>query len=147
VADAFILYPFTILATWFHEMGHGLSAIALDGRFNKLMIFPNGSGLAYNSGRLALGAFGQALVSAGGLIGPPIAGMALLLASRQLRTAKRALFALGILLMLSTFIWVRSLTGWLVLPLLGAVMLYAGPRIHRLATNIRSSVSRRTGVH
>lgn len=23
----YILYPFTILATWFHEMGHGLAAI------------------------------------------------------------------------------------------------------------------------
>ena len=79
----FVLYPFTILSTWFHEMGHGLTAIALGGRFEKLMIFSNGSGLAYNSGHLALGAFGRALVSTGGLMGPPIAGAALLMASRH----------------------------------------------------------------
>ena len=120
----FVLYPFTILATWFHEMGHGLTAIALGGRFEKLLIFSNGSGLAYNSGRLALGPIGRALVSAGGLMGPPIAGMLLLLASRSHKGAKRALFILGILLLLSTLVWVRSLYGWLMLPLLGTGILY-----------------------
>lgn len=120
----FILYPFTILATWFHEMGHGLTAIALGGRFEKLMIFPNGSGLAYHSGHLALGAFGRALVSAGGLMGSPVAGAALLLASRQRKSARRALFLLGMLLLFSTLIWVRSLYGWLMLPALGLAILY-----------------------
>ena len=79
----YLLYPFSILATWFHEMGHGLTAIALGGRFEKLLIFSNGSGLAYHRGHLALGAFGRALVSTGGLMGPPIAGAALLMASRH----------------------------------------------------------------
>ena len=26
-----VLYPFTILATWFHEMGHGIAAMLLGG--------------------------------------------------------------------------------------------------------------------
>lgn len=112
----FILYPFTILATWFHEMGHGLTAIALGGRFEKLMIFPNGSGLAYHSGGLAFGAVGKALVSAGGLMGPSIAGAALLLASRQRKSARQVLFVLGTLLIFSTLIWVRALYGWLMYP-------------------------------
>lgn len=120
----FVLYPFTILATWFHEMGHGLTAIILGGRFEKLMIFSNGSGLAYHSGHLALGPFGRALVSAGGLIGPPVAGAALLLASRHRKSARQALFVLGTLLLLSTLIWVRSLYGWLLLPALGLATLY-----------------------
>ena len=120
----FVLYPFTILATWFHEMGHGLTAIALGGRFEKLMIFSNGSGLAYHSGHLALGPFGRALVSTGGLIGPPVAGAALLLASRHRKSARQALFVLGTLLLLSTLIWVRSLYGWLLLPALGLATLY-----------------------
>ena len=120
----FVLYPFTILATWFHEMGHGLTAIFLGGRFEKLMVFSNGSGLAYHSGHLALGTLGRALVSAGGLMGPPIAGAGLLLASRHRKSARLALFALGLLLLLSTLIWVRSFYGWLMLPLLGFVILY-----------------------
>lgn len=45
----YILYPFTILGTWFHEMGHGIMSILVGGRFNYLEIFPNGSGLAHSS--------------------------------------------------------------------------------------------------
>lgn len=119
-----VLYPFTILATWFHEMGHGLSAIALGGKLEKLMIFSNGSGLAYHSGQLAFGSLGRALVSAGGLMGPPIAGAALLLASRHRKSARQALFVLGSLLIFSTLIWVRSWYGWLMLPALGVGILY-----------------------
>lgn len=118
------LYPFTILATWFHEMGHGLAAIMLGGRFEKLMIFSNGSGLAYHSGSLAFGSVGRAFVSAGGLLGPPIAGTMLLLASRHRKSARGALLTLGVLLILSTIVWVRTLVGWLVLPILGAVIFY-----------------------
>lgn len=120
----FVLYPFTILATWFHELGHGLTAIVLGAHLDKLSIFRNGSGLAHISGRIALGAFGSALVSAGGLMGPPIAGGLLLVASRERKSARRALFVLGAFLMLSTLLWVRTLAGWLILPLLGASILY-----------------------
>ena len=120
----FILYPFTILATWFHELGHGLSAIMLGGHLEGLSIFRNGSGLAHIRGPIALGPFGSALVSAGGLMGPPIAGAILLIASRSHQSAKKALFTLGVLLILSTLLWVRTLIGWLILPLLGAVVLY-----------------------
>ena len=43
---ALLLYPFTILSTWFHEMGHGLSAILMGERFDSLVIYPDGSGVA-----------------------------------------------------------------------------------------------------
>ncbi len=43
----YILYPFTIMATWFHEMGHGLMALFPGGSFSKLLIFHDGSGVAY----------------------------------------------------------------------------------------------------
>lgn len=29
----YLLYPFTLLATWFHEMGHGLTALLLGESF------------------------------------------------------------------------------------------------------------------
>ncbi len=35
----YILYPFTILATWFHEISHGLMSIILGGNFRELQIF------------------------------------------------------------------------------------------------------------
>ena len=34
----FILYPFTILGTWFHEMGHGVTAMLMGGSFEQLEI-------------------------------------------------------------------------------------------------------------
>lgn len=45
---SFLLYPFTILATWFHEMGHGVAAMLTGSRFDRLLIFPDGSGVAYS---------------------------------------------------------------------------------------------------
>ena len=47
----YLLYPFSILATWFHEMGHGLAALAFGFEFQQLVIFPSGSGYAlYSTG-------------------------------------------------------------------------------------------------
>ena len=44
----YILYPFTIMGTWFHEMGHGIMSMMVGGDFIKLEFFPNGSGLAWS---------------------------------------------------------------------------------------------------
>ena len=118
-----VLYPFTILATWFHEMGHGLFAMLTGSRFDRLVIFPNGSGYALimrpGSGfRLT-----DALIAASGLMGPAIAGSMLIIASRTPKSTKPALMVLGAALILSTVIWVRSLTGLLILPALGFAIL------------------------
>jgi len=119
----FILYPFTILATWFHEMAHGLTALLLGGRFTKLLIFSNGSGVAYYSGPLLLGAFGQVLVAAAGPLGPPVAGAALIATSRSIKAARLTLILLGSFLLISTAVWVRSLFGLVTIPLMGVGVL------------------------
>lgn len=120
---SYILYPFTILATWFHEMGHGLMALLLGGRFERLLIFPSGSGVAYHSGSLFLGGIGRALVAAAGPMGPPVAGAGLILASRQFKTAHLSLQLLGIALIFSALIWVRSPFGFVAILLLGLLVL------------------------
>lgn len=119
----YIVYPFSILATWFHEMGHGLMALLLGGSFQQLQIFSNGSGVAFYSGALYLGAIGRALVAAAGPMGPPIAGAALILASRSFKTAHLSLTILGSFLLLSTIIWVRSLFGIIAISLIGFITL------------------------
>lgn len=119
----YILYPFTILATWFHEMAHGLTALLLGGRFTKLVIFSNGSGAAYYSGPLFMGKLGQVLVAAAGPMGPPVAGSVLILTSRSPRAASIALKVLGVFLLISTAVWVRSLFGIVTIPLMGAAAL------------------------
>ncbi len=115
----YILYPFTILATWFHEMGHGVTAVLLGGNFQKLLIFPNGSGVAFHNGPVALGPIGRALVAAGGPMGPPIAGAAFILAGRRFRSAQLSLIFLAVFLILSAALWVRSPFGLLAVSLLG----------------------------
>lgn len=120
------LMPFTLLSTWWHEMAHGLTAAALGADFQRLVIYANGSGYAESSGRLW--AVGQAIVSAAGLLGPSIAGSLMIIASRSRRSTRLALLGLGGALLVSTLIWVRSVTGWVVLPMFALAAFYIASR-------------------
>lgn len=117
-----LLYPFTILATWFHEMGHGIAAMLAGRGFERLLIFADGSGVAQSTRPADGYGLTDALVAAGGPLGPALAGAALIVASRSAAATRWALAALGAALIGSTLIWVRSPTGWLVLPALGAAI-------------------------
>ena len=133
----YIIYPFMILTTWFHEMGHGLTAILLGHEFKELVIFASGSGYALTLSPPDTFALSQALISMGGPLGPAIFGSALILASQTDRARRLALYTLGFVIILSTAIWVRSLVGWLVLLPMGAAILFtaqkATPEISRFA--------------
>ena len=122
----YMLYPCTILATWFHEMAHGLMALLLGGSFSKLLVYANGSGMAYFTGPLFLGSLGGALVAAAGPMGPPLAGAGLILTSRSTKARSVSLFVLGGLLLASTLLWVRSLFGLVAIPALGVLVLGIG---------------------
>lgn len=118
-----LLYPFTILATWFHEMGHGVAAMLAGRGFERLLIFADGSGVA-ESLRPADGyGLTDALVAASGPLGPAVAGALLIVCSSSPAATRNALAVLGAALVASTLIWVRSPTGWLVLPALGMAIL------------------------
>jgi hypothetical protein len=124
-----LLYPLTLLATWVHEMGHGMTALVLGGHFSSLDVFANGSGLAYTTTNHPWQA---GLTAAGGLLAPPITGAVLLSTSRGPRRARGLLAGLGVAIVVSLAVWVRSFTGWIALPivaaLLGATVLWASER-------------------
>ncbi len=101
-----VLYPLSLLATYAHEMGHGLTAILVGGRFESLAMFPDGSGLATWNGDV--GRLGRAMVAAGGLLGPSIAGAALLVVSRNTQRAPLLLFVIGVLMVASVALFVRN---------------------------------------
>ncbi len=103
----FILYPFTILGTWFHEMGHGIMAVILGGKFHSLELYPDGSGVATYSGNLLFGNIGKGLVAFAGPLGPTFFGVILILSSKKSITSKYILLILSILLLLSVVIWIR----------------------------------------
>ncbi len=115
-----ILYPFTILGTWFHEMGHGLTSLMLGGHFDRLEIFSNGSGLAYTAirGLLVNKELESALVAAGGLIAPPIFGTIFMVSGKNPKVASITLSIFSVALLTSLAIWVRSSYG---LGVIGAI--------------------------
>jgi hypothetical protein len=120
-----LLWPFTLLATWYHEMGHALTAMLLGGEVLGLHIYPNGSGLAiYQSADL--GRIGRALVAAGGPVAPAVAGGAMIVGSRNVRATRVCLSALAAMLMLSALFWIswwESLVGALAIFALGLTIM------------------------
>lgn len=121
----YALYPFTLLATWVHEMGHGLAALAAGGRFLELQILADASGLATTAAAPGAPA---ALVAAGGLLAPPLLCALVLLLVRGPGRALLFLVALAAALMVSLVVWVRSFAGVLAVPGL-ALLLLAGARL------------------
>src|SRR5690606_13666502 len=68
---SWIAWPLQLLATLFHELGHGLAAILCGGEFVRLDVYADGSGVAstMSSGsRLS-----RAIIAAGGPLAPPFA--------------------------------------------------------------------------
>jgi hypothetical protein len=112
----YLIYPFAILTTWFHEMGHGLTALMLGQQFQQLLIFANGSGVAESQ------VAGDAAIAAGGPLAPSVVGALLILASAHPKLWRAVLWVSAAAIMLSVVIWVRSPTGLWVLPLVAAIL-------------------------
>lgn len=114
-----VLYPFALLGTWAHEMGHGLVAILAGGSFNRLVIYQNLGGTAYSSG---VGSLGRAFVSAGGLLGPALAGGLIIVLGSRESSARWVLAGLALLLAISLVLFVRNAFGWFALALIAALL-------------------------
>lgn len=131
------LYPFALFATWVHEMGHGLTALLVGGRFDALQIFGDASGLAQI--RVPDGA-PSALAAGGGLLAPPLVGALALAIGRGPRRARAVLATLALAMLSSVALWVRSpiglaSVGGLAL-LLGAVAAWGGPRVRMVGAQL-----------
>lgn len=94
--------PFRLLATWVHELGHGLGAIISGGSFERMIITPQFSGLAHT---FTGSNWEQVVVLLGGLLGPAIAGAIMLILSRRLDQSRLALFLLAGALVATLFLW------------------------------------------
>lgn len=91
-----LLYPFKLLATWLHELSHGLAMLLTGVGFDRVLIYRDTSGLAYGSseaGRLA-----SAIIAAAGYMGTPLWGALLLVLSPDPRWSRRSLLVLAGLL-------------------------------------------------
>ncbi|HRD88377.1 MAG: M50 family metallopeptidase [Candidatus Accumulibacter sp.] len=104
-----LLYPLSLLATCAHELGHGVTAMLLGAHFERFALHADGSGLALWRG--TPGRLDSALIAAGGLLAPSIAGSLLLILSRWPRLARMLLGLVGGSLVLVVAIWTRNLFG------------------------------------
>lgn len=118
----YLIYPFVILTTWFHEMGHGLTALAMGQEFRQLMIYPSGSGVAESRVAVDAGGLTFAAIAAGGPLAPCVAGSLLIIASAHPRVWRPVLWAVAAAILASVVIWVRSPVGYAMLPLVASVL-------------------------
>jgi len=126
-----VLYPFSLLGTWAHEMGHGIVAILVGGNFEKLELYSNLGGVAWNSG---VGKVGGTLVSAGGLLGPAIFGGLIIVFGARAKTAPWVLAVLSVLIVASVLFVVRNLFGAVSMSLIAVVLVpiaFKAPEILR----------------
>lgn len=104
-----VAYPLMLLSTLFHELGHGIAALAVGGSFESLAIFADGSGVAQHAG--GAGEVGHAIVAAGGLVGPAIVAAIGFVVGRSARGARIWLGVLGLALGLVVALVIRNPFG------------------------------------
>src|SRR5690606_28924825 len=82
----------------------------------------------------------RAAYAAGGLVAPPIVGASMLALGRGPARARVVLAALSLAILVSLPIWVRSLAGWISLPIVAALLGYlaikAGPMVRTVAAQL-----------
>lgn len=104
-----LLYPFKLLATWLHELSHGLAMMITGTGFDRVVIYRDTSGLAYAES--GAGPFAAAVIAAAGYMGTPLWGAALLVVTPAARSARVAMLVLGALLGISAVTVVASPAG------------------------------------
>lgn len=129
--------PFRLLATWVHELGHGLGAIISGGSFEKMFISPNFSGLAHT---FSGSDWERVIVLLGGLLGPACAGAVMLVLARRLNQSRLTLFLLAGALLATLVLWAGdnftrfSVLGFLIV--VTAIAVKAWPLVQSLAAHI-----------
>lgn len=119
-----LAWPLLLLSTLAHEMAHGVAAVVVGGRFEALLMWSDGSGVATWTAQV--GRLGHAFVAAAGLVGPAIAAAGLFVAGRSAKGAKGSLLALGTILVVADLWVVRTLFGFVFVGLLAAALIVVG---------------------
>ncbi len=99
-------FPFRLLITIVHELGHGLAALLTGGEFIRFVISPNGAGLATTAGGW------RWVIVPAGYLGVALFGAILILLGRSHRWSRLALGVIGALMaLLSLRYGIPSLWG------------------------------------
>lgn len=117
----FLIYPLLLLSTLAHELGHGLAALATGGSFKAFYLWPDGSGMAVHSGS------GEpilnAIIAAGGLIGPAVVAALCFALARRERVARLTLGLLGLGFLAAVALVVENAFGFWYIGGVGVLLL------------------------
>jgi hypothetical protein len=117
------VYPFRLFGTFVHELSHGLTAVMTGGRFERFVVRPDLSGLAWSAGGV------RWLVSSAGYVGSAVFGGVLILAAARGVRARHLLLALGLALGVLCLVFVRNLFGIVTGLALAAALILAARRL------------------
>jgi len=101
-----VLYPIKALVVFFHEISHGVAAVATGGRIERIDLDPLLGGVCYSRGGSRL------VVLPAGYLGSMAWGAILLVASSRTRLNRALALSLGVFLLLITLLYVRTLFGF-----------------------------------
>jgi hypothetical protein len=105
-----ISIPFKWLETYFHEISHGLAAVATGGNIAKIELFPNGAGLCTTQGG------SRFFISFMGYAGAAIWGTLIyLVASTHQRVAQLITALIATMLCLTLIFWVADLLTFFII--------------------------------
>lgn len=104
--------PLLWLSTLVHELGHGFTAAALGGQFHSFVMYADGSGATTWAAPPSFGPIRQAMVAAGGLVGPAIVGALGFVIARKPKAAQISLLLCTFALAAIAVMVVRNPLGW-----------------------------------
>lgn len=108
----YVLYPFMMLYTFIHEMGHGITAQLLGGNFIDFKMWTDGSGVAAYSISTEASRLTRAAIAAGGLVAPAVMAAVCLLLGKSPKASRVGLVIFGIICVLSLILVVRNIFGF-----------------------------------
>lgn len=112
-----VLYPLRILIVFFHELSHGLAAMATGGSIESLSLSPDEGGLAITRGG------NRFLTLSAGYVGSLLVGVALFLIGLRTRLDRAMVAALGLCTLLITALYIRDGFALVFCILTGAALL------------------------
>ncbi|NUM52555.1 MAG: M50 family metallopeptidase [Candidatus Hydrogenedentes bacterium] len=104
--NTWAVYPLRLLVVFFHELSHGLAAIATGGSIVEIQMNAQEGGHCVTRGGSPF------LTISAGYLGSLLWGGAILLVATRTRGSQIAVELLGALLLLVTIVWVRPVIGF-----------------------------------
>jgi hypothetical protein len=101
-----LAWPFKLLATWIHELSHGIVMMVTAAGFDQMQIYRDTSGLAYAQD--GVNDAGRAAIASAGYMGTPLWGALILWTAQSARRSRRALLALALAMGASAWLFLAN---------------------------------------